>query len=122
MAAELIFTGGMVSAERAERLGLFNRVVPAAQLEAAARGFAGEVAAAPAGVLADAKRVLRRSLDSTLPEVLQLEIDAQLRTFGSPDSIEGITAFVNKRAPRFNRHTDQANGNGPNGRVGRGGK
>jgi enoyl-CoA hydratase/carnithine racemase len=122
MAAELIFTGGMVSAERAERLGLFNRVVPAAQLEAAARGFAGEVAAAPAGVLADAKRVLRRSLDSTLPQVLQLEVEAQLRTFGSPDCIEGITAFVNKRAPRFNRHTDEPNGNGPNGRTGRGGK
>jgi enoyl-CoA hydratase/carnithine racemase len=80
------------------------------------------VAAAPAGVLADVKRVLRRSLDSTLPEVLQLEVEAQLRAFGSPDSIEGITAFVNKRAPRFNRHTGEPNGNGPNGRIGRGGK
>jgi enoyl-CoA hydratase/carnithine racemase len=123
MAAELIFTGGMVSAERGERLGLFNRVVPAAQLEAAARGFAGEVAAAPAGVLADAKRVLRSSLSATLPEVLQLEIEAQLRTFGSPDCIEGITAFVNKRAPRFNRHGDDSNGsNGHHARTARGGK
>jgi 2-(1,2-epoxy-1,2-dihydrophenyl)acetyl-CoA isomerase len=111
MAAELIFTGGMVSAERAERLGLFNRVVPAAQLEGAARGFAGEVAAAPAGVLADAKRVVRRSLDSTLAEVLQLEIEAQLRTFGSPDNREGIRAFLDKRAPRFNRNPDADNGN-----------
>jgi 2-(1,2-epoxy-1,2-dihydrophenyl)acetyl-CoA isomerase len=103
MAAELIFTGGMVSAERGERLGLFNRVVPAAELEGAARGFAGEIASAPAGVLADAKRVLRRSLSAALPEVLELEVEAQLRAFESPDCAEGFTAFLNKRAPRFNR-------------------
>jgi 2-(1,2-epoxy-1,2-dihydrophenyl)acetyl-CoA isomerase len=106
LAAEFIFTGGMVSAQHAERLGLFNRVVPAAELEGAARGFAGEIAARPAGVLADAKRVLRRSLGASLPEVLQLEIEAQLRTFATPDAREGIGAFLEKRAPRFNRTGD----------------
>jgi 2-(1,2-epoxy-1,2-dihydrophenyl)acetyl-CoA isomerase len=119
----LIFTGGMISAERGERLGLFNRVVPAAQLEAAARGFAGEISAAPAGVLADAKRVLRRSLDvDAARKCCSRGRGAAPNAFDSPDSKEGITAFLNKRAPRFNRHTDQANGNGPNGRIGRGGK
>jgi 2-(1,2-epoxy-1,2-dihydrophenyl)acetyl-CoA isomerase len=103
LAAELIYTGGMVSAERGERIGLFNRVVPAAELEGAARGFAGEIASAPAGVLADAKRTLRRSLSADLHEVLELEIDAQLRAFDSPEATEGIGAFLNKRAPRFNR-------------------
>jgi 2-(1,2-epoxy-1,2-dihydrophenyl)acetyl-CoA isomerase len=102
-AAEFIFTGGMISAERGERMGLFNRVVPAAQLESAARGFAGEIAACPPDVLADAKRVLRRSLSSTLTQVLELEIESQLRAFDSPDFKEGITAFLEKRAPRFNR-------------------
>lgn len=102
-AAEFIFTGGMVSAERGERLGLFNRVVAPGELEGAARGFAGEIAAAPAGVLADAKRVLRRSLSAALPQVLELEIEAQLKAFDSPDFREGITAFLDKRAPRFNR-------------------
>src|SRR5690606_4952251 len=102
-ASELIFTGGMVSAERGERLGLFNRVVPAAQLDAAARGFAGEITASPANVVADAKRVLRRSLSSTLSQVLELEVEAQLRAFDSPDFTEGITAFVEKRAPKFGR-------------------
>lgn len=106
-AAEFIYTGGMVSAERGERLGVFNRVVPAAELEAAARGFAGEIAAAPAGVMADAKRALRRSLSSGLAEVLQMEVEAQLRAFESPDCEEGITAFLNKRAPRFNRSAAQ---------------
>lgn len=102
-AAEFIFTGGMISAERGERMGLFNRVVPAPQLEAAARGFAGEIAASPADVVADAKRVLRRSLASTLSQVLELEVESQLRAFDSPDFREGITAFLDKRAPKFGR-------------------
>jgi 2-(1,2-epoxy-1,2-dihydrophenyl)acetyl-CoA isomerase len=102
-AAEFTYTGGMISAERGERLGLFNRVVPAAQLEQAARGFAGEIVASPAGVVADAKRVLRRSLSSTLTQVLEMEVEAQLRAFDSPDFGEGITAFLEKRAPRFNK-------------------
>lgn len=105
-ASELILTGGMVSAERGERLGLFNRVVPAAELENAARGFAGEIAAAPAGVVAAAKRIIRRSLVSSLPDVLQLEVEAQLEAFGTADLREGINAFLKKRSPRFNRRTD----------------
>jgi 2-(1,2-epoxy-1,2-dihydrophenyl)acetyl-CoA isomerase len=102
-AAEFILTGGMISAERGERMGLFNRVVPAAQLEAAARGFAGEISASPSGVVADAKRAIRSSLYSTLEDVLELEVEAQLRAFESPDFREGITAFLEKRSPRFNR-------------------
>src|SRR5690606_17052987 len=89
-------------------MGLFNRVVPAAQLEAAARGFAGEIAASPADVLADAKRVLRRSLSSTLTQVLELEVEAQLRAFDSPDFKEGIKAFTEKRAPKFSRPKPRA--------------
>lgn len=101
LAAELFFTGGMISAERAERLGLFNRVVPAAELEPAARGLAGQIAAGPAGAIADAKRALRHSLQSGLPEILDMEARAQLAAFRSPDFREGITAFIEKRAPRF---------------------
>jgi 2-(1,2-epoxy-1,2-dihydrophenyl)acetyl-CoA isomerase len=102
-AAEFIYTGGMISAERGERLGLFNRVVPAAELEAAARGFAGEIAAAPAQVVADAKNAIRRALCATLPELLEFEVEAQLRAFDGSDFREGITAFLEKRTPRFNR-------------------
>jgi 2-(1,2-epoxy-1,2-dihydrophenyl)acetyl-CoA isomerase len=102
-AAQFILTGGMISAERGERLGLFNRIVPAAELEAAARGFAGEIVASPAAIVADAKRVLRRSMNSSLDAVLEMEVESQLRAFDSPDFREGITAFLQKRAPRFNR-------------------
>jgi 2-(1,2-epoxy-1,2-dihydrophenyl)acetyl-CoA isomerase len=111
-AAEFIFTGGMISAERGERLGLFNRVVPAAELEAAARGFAGEIASGPVAVIADAKRVLRRGMHADLREVLALEQEAQLRAFASPDAHEGVTAFLKKRAARFNRTPTGAAANG----------
>jgi 2-(1,2-epoxy-1,2-dihydrophenyl)acetyl-CoA isomerase len=103
IAAECIYTGGMINAERGERLGLFNRVVPAAELETAAKGLAGQIAAGPAGVMKDAKRVLRRSIHSSLEEILELEVQAQLSAFRSSDFKEGIGAFLEKRAPRFNR-------------------
>lgn len=103
LAAELIYTGGMVSAERAERLGIFNRVVPPAELEPAARALAGQIASGPAGVTAAVKRSLRRSATATLEEMLELETEAQLAAFDSPDFQEGVTAFLEKRAPRFGR-------------------
>ncbi len=103
LAAELIFTGGMIGAERAERLGLFNRVVPPAELEPTARGVAGQIAAAPRAVIAAARRSLRRSLGTSLPDALDGEVEAQLAAFESPDFREGITAFIEKRSPRFGR-------------------
>lgn len=104
LATELILTGGMVSAERAERLGLVNRVVPASALESTAREFAGQLASAPAGVVADAKQAVRRAVTASLGEILEFETEAQLRAFQSPDAKEGFTAFLQKRAPRFGRH------------------
>lgn len=103
LAAELVMTGGMINAKRAERLGLFNRVVPADELESAVRGLAGQIAGGPPDVIADAKRTLRRSLAADLDEILEMEADAQLRAFRSPDFNEGIGAFLEKRAPRFGR-------------------
>lgn len=116
IAAELTYTGGMIGAERAERLGLFNRVVPAAELEPAARGLAGQIASAPAVPLAYAKRALRASLTMTLDEILELEVEAQLAAFRSPDFREGITAFIEKRAPRFGRAARNEKGASGEGR------
>ncbi|MGH7500644.1 MAG: enoyl-CoA hydratase/isomerase family protein [Longimicrobiales bacterium] len=105
VASEAVYTGGMINAERAERLGLFNRVVPASELETAVRGMAGQIAAAPAGVISDAKRSLRRALSGSLDEILEMEVAAQLHAFASADFREGITAFLDKRTPRFNRRS-----------------
>lgn len=103
IAAEVILTGAMINAERAERLGIFNRVVPAAALEGTARSMAGQIVAAPRGVVLAAKRTLRQSLHAPLDEILEAEVQAQLDAFRSPDFSEGITAFLDKRTPRFNR-------------------
>lgn len=103
LAAELILTGSAVSAERGERLGLFNRVVTPAELEPAARGLAGQIANAPENIVRTARRVLRGSLGASLEEVLEQEIEAQNEAFHSPNFREGITAFLAKRAPRFNQ-------------------
>lgn len=102
-AAEAILTGAMINAERGERLGLFNRVVPASELETAVRGIAGQIAAGPARVVADAKRSLRHAIGWSLDEALEFEVEAQLRAFHSDDCHEGINAFLAKRTPRFNR-------------------
>lgn len=103
LAAELVFTGGMINARRAERLGLFNRVVPAPELEGAVRGLAGQIAGGPSDVIADARRTLRRSLAADLNEILEMEAAAQQRAFQSPELSEGVRAFLEKRAPRFRR-------------------
>lgn len=103
VATEAVLTGTLVNAERCEKLGLFNRVVPADQLENTARSMAGQIASQPTGVIADAKRTLRASLHSALPDILAMEVDAQTRAFQSQDFREGINAFIEKRAPRFHR-------------------
>jgi 2-(1,2-epoxy-1,2-dihydrophenyl)acetyl-CoA isomerase len=103
VASEAVFTGGMINAERCERLGLFNRVVPHDELDGAARTLAGQIAAGPRTVIEHAKRTLRSSLHSDLDTVLEMEVQAQLDAFRSPDFAEGINAFIDKRAPRFNR-------------------
>lgn len=101
VAAELVFTGGMINARRAERLGLVNKVVPAEELEGAVRGLAGQIAGGAPDVIAAAKRTLRRSLAADLDEILEMEKAAQLEAFESEDFAEGVQAFLEKRSPRF---------------------
>ena len=106
-AAEFILTGEMINAERAEKLGIFNRVVPGAELEGATRVLAGQIASAPQGIVADLKRTLRTTLQADLPEVLESETEAQLRAFRTPDFREGIESFLEKRAPKFGRANEK---------------
>lgn len=101
VAAELIFTGGMINARRAERFGLVNKVVPADELEGAVKGLAGQIAGGPPDVIANAKRTLRRSLAADLDEILEMERQAQIHAFESDDFAEGVRAFLEKRSPRF---------------------
>ncbi|MEW5725924.1 MAG: enoyl-CoA hydratase [Thermodesulfobacteriota bacterium] len=100
-AAELIFLGERITADRAEQLGLVNKVVALDQLEAEARAWGRKLAEKPALALRAAKTALRKGLSASLKEGLQLEQDLFAMLFGTEDRKEGLTAFLEKRKPVF---------------------
>ncbi len=102
-AAELIFTGEMIPADEAHRLGLFNRVVPHERLAEETDALARRLAAKPQLALRLAKIAVHQSLNATMDQMLDYELAAQLQCGLSPDGKEGISAFVEKREPRFGK-------------------
>jgi enoyl-CoA hydratase/carnithine racemase len=100
-ACELIFTGEMVDAEEALRLGIVTRVYQPDELLPAARELAGRIAAGPPNAIRLAKRALYRNAEADLREALEFETFAQNVCSETEDAREGIRAFVEKRAPRF---------------------
>ena len=102
-ATELLLTGDFISAQEAERLGLYNRVVPADKLAEATREFAERLAQGPSFGLAKTKEMLNRELDMDLEAALECEAQAQAICMQHPDYREAYEAFVEKRKPNFSR-------------------
>jgi enoyl-CoA hydratase len=100
-ATELIFTGEMIKADRAERIGLVSKVVPLDQLEPEAEALASKLMERPALALRAAKTALRKGLSTSLKEGLQIEQDLFSMLFGTEDQKEGMAAFLEKRKPIF---------------------
>lgn len=100
-AAELIYTGDMIDARTAERLGLVSRVVPAAQLEAEVKALAQKLASGPQIAIRAAKQKLFASKRQALEQALDQEVKNQLICFQSEDCAEGVSAFLEKRPPKF---------------------
>jgi enoyl-CoA hydratase/carnithine racemase len=100
-AFELMALGDLVTAREAERLGIVSRVVPAEQLDAAVDEVAGRLARAPRAAVAAIKRGLQHGETGDLAGALEFEAVHQDACFHSPDFVEGVTAFLQKRAPRF---------------------
>jgi 2-(1,2-epoxy-1,2-dihydrophenyl)acetyl-CoA isomerase len=100
-AAEMFYTGDMIDARTAERLGLVSRVVPGAQLETEVRTLAVKIAQGPPIAIRAAKAALFASKRTQLEQALEEEVRYQLECFRSEDCAEGISAFFEKRAPRF---------------------
>ena len=100
-ATEILYTGDFVTAAEAERIGLYNRVVPPDQLQAATREFAERLARGPAFALGKTKEMLNRELHMDLAAALESEAQAQAICMQHPDYREAYEAFVAKREAKF---------------------
>lgn len=100
LACEMFFLGDAISAERAERLGIVNRVVPDAALAEETQSLAHRLRDAPYKSIAAAKHAVYLSEESDLDRMLQYETEAQLQCFQSEEARERVRAFLEKREPR----------------------
>ena len=100
-ALEIALLGDAFTADDALRLGLVNRVVPAADLETATTAMAQRLAAGPTVAYGAMKRLMRESMDRTLPEQLAAEKDAFVHCAGTEDFRTGVEAFHQRQSPQF---------------------
>lgn len=102
-AGEILMTGKTLSANESLRLGLVNRVVPPNELERTTQEIAEGLAAGPRKALARLKKVLQASLSSTLAAQLERERQSIAWSATTRDFKEGMSAFLQKRKPIFNK-------------------
>ena len=102
-AAELFYTAEWVNADKAMDCGIAADVLPDADLFEHALRRAREVARWPVNSLREIKRSLRLHHLPAIDKAIRHEQEAMLRQAGSPENIEAITAFMEKRAPDFSK-------------------
>jgi len=101
-ALELVLTGEAVTAERALELGLVNRLVPEAQLEATVNDLVARISAHSGPVLAMAKKAILGGMGLSLRDGLKNSMDIFLnQLYKLEDSQEGLRALVEKRKPNW---------------------
>lgn len=100
-ALEIALLGDAFTADEALRLGLVNRVVPAADLDAAAAALAARFASGPTLAYGAMKRLMRDSWDRSLPEQLAAEAAAFVQCADTQDFKAGVDAFHARQSPRF---------------------
>jgi len=101
-ARELIFTGGMISAAEALKIGLVNKTVPAGQELRAARDWAHTIGQRAPKAVQAAKRAMAEGLQRPLAEGIELETKLfESDVLSSSDLAEGIIAFAERRPPKF---------------------
>ena len=98
---ELAALGDPIDAAEALRLGIVNQVAAPEEFEAAWRAFAQRLAAGPTRAYALTKSLANAAPERSLAEQLELEVEAQTEAGKTQDHLEGIRAFLAKRAPDF---------------------
>lgn len=101
LAAELLMTNRPVDAEEAREIGLVSRVVPDDELLPEMTALAAYLANGPTRAYAEVKSLLRKSVLSNLEAQLEDESMGIMRSIGTADFAEGVSAFVQKRKPDF---------------------
>jgi enoyl-CoA hydratase/carnithine racemase len=101
IAAELIFTGKIIDAQEAYRIGLVNKVVPQEKLMHTAKELAENICEAGPLAVRTAKEAMIKGMSLGLEEGLRLESTLAPAVVFSEDFEEGITAFAEKRKPKF---------------------
>ncbi|HKP73035.1 MAG TPA: enoyl-CoA hydratase [Pyrinomonadaceae bacterium] len=102
-AFELIATGEIIGAQEALQLGIVNKVVPVAELDATVDAVAARFAGSPRVAIAKIKAALNRDARAELADALDFEAVNQDACFHSPDFVEGVTAFMQKRKAVFGK-------------------
>ena len=102
-ALEIAMLGDTYTAQDAERLGLVNRVVPAAELDATVQEWAQRLASGPTLAYGHMRRLMRNAFDHDLPTQLAAEGDSFVACAQTADLPEGIAAFHAKRPAAFQR-------------------
>lgn len=100
-AKELALLAEVIGADEAERLGIVNRVVPAAELDAFVDDWARRLAAGPPIALSMTKTMLNNSLMVSMDQALEDEARSQSVNFSTQDFSEAIRAFLERRDPDF---------------------
>jgi len=102
-AKELIFTGDLIDAQEALRIGLVNKVVPADKLMEEVKNFATKIIEVGQTALHLAKTVINRGLDANMATGQSYEMEAFSILFSTEEAKEGMTAFLEKRKPKWNK-------------------
>jgi enoyl-CoA hydratase/carnithine racemase len=97
----MLFTGEFVDARTAQAWGLVNRVVPAAELDAATAALAAAIVAKPRDVVAAGKALFYRQLEMPVDEAYARASEHIACNLLSEEGREGTAAFVEKRPPRW---------------------
>lgn len=100
-AKEMIFSGEMISAAEAERIGLVNRVVPAEQLMTETRALVATMTDKSASAIRLSKEAIDNGVEMDFARAARFEADLFGLCFATADAKEGIAAFLEKRSPEF---------------------
>ena len=100
-ACQLIWTGDMIDAGEAERIGLVTMVVPHEELESATRDLAEKITKGPQLAIQNGKRAIYEGMEMDLKSALEQVIAVHGELLKTDDHKEGTTAFVEKREPVF---------------------